>query len=215
MQYPPLELRVWGKYACFTRPEMKTERVSYPVMTPSAARGMLEAVFWKPEFSWRIQEIWVLENVRFASILRNEVNQKATVQSAKKSYFVEDDGNRTQRHSLVLQDVAYLIKADVAVRKGVQEDPAKFRDQFRRRVNRGQSYHRPYLGCREFAGDFCHPTGDETPIPVTEELGWVLFDLKFQHNEQGKGIGGQPVFFQANLENGILKVPQEKYEEVA
>jgi CRISPR-associated protein Cas5d len=212
MHYPPLELRVWGKYACFTRPEMKTERVSYPVMTPSAARGVLEAVFWKPEFSWRIQEIWMLKEVRFASILRNEVNQKATVQSAKRSYFAEDD--RAQRHSLILQDVAYLIKADIAVKPGVSEDPAKFRDQFRRRVNRGQSYHRPYLGCREFAADFNHPVGDENPIPLTEELGWMLFDLEFKRNDQGKGISAQPLFFQANLENGILKVPQDKYQEV-
>jgi CRISPR-associated protein Cas5d len=215
MQYPLLELKVWGQYACFTRPEMKTERVSYPVMTPSAARGVLEAIFWKPEFSWRIQEIWVLKEVKFASILRNEVNHKATDQSAKKGYFVEDDRNRAQRHSLILQDVGYLIKADVAVRQDVHEDPAKFRDQFRRRVNHGQSFHRAYLGCREFAADFSHPVGDENPIPLTEELGWMLFDLKFQHNRMGKGIRGKPIFFQANLEDGILRVPQEKYEEVS
>jgi CRISPR-associated protein Cas5d len=213
MQYPLLELKVWGQYACFTRPEMKTERVSYPVMTPSAARGVMEAIFWKPEFSWRIQEIWVLNHVKFASILRNEVSQKTTIQAAKRSYYAEDD--RTQRHSLILQDVGYLIKADVALRPGVQEDPAKFRDQFRRRVNRGQSYHRPYLGCREFAADFFPVAGDEIPIPLTEELGWMLFDLKFKHNDQGKGISAQPLFFQANLEDGILRVPQEKYEEVS
>jgi len=218
MDYPPLELKVWGKYACFTRPEMKTERVSYPAMTPSAARGVLEAVFWKPEFCWRILEIWVLKEVRFTSILRNELNQKASEPGAlnmlrhNTGYFAEDD--RTQRHSLILQDVAYLIKADIAVKPGVPEDPAKFRDQFRRRVNRGQSYHRPYLGCREFAASFCHPIGDEYPLPITEELGWMLFDLKFQHDKLGKGISAQPLFFQANLENGILKVPQDKYEEV-
>lgn len=214
MEHPPLELKVWGEYACFTRPEMKAERVSYSVMTPSAARGILEAVFWKPEFRWRVREIWALEKIRFASILRNEVNDKISVSSTQggRQYFAEED--RAQRHSLVLRKVAYIIKADVEVMPGVAEDPAKFRDQFRRRVNRGQSYHRPYLGCREFAASFSHPSGDEKPISLSENLGLMLFDLKFKHNQEGKGLGGVPVFFPAKLENGILTVPKEKYQEV-
>ncbi len=152
----PLEIKVWGDFACFTRPEMKAERVSYPVMTPSAARGILEAIFWKPEFSWRIREIHVLNEVRHFSILRNEVNDKMSYSAAKNrlekgdSYFAEDHRHRAQRHTLALRDVAYLIKADVHPRHDVREDPAKYRDQFRRRVTKGQCFHTPYLGCREF-----------------------------------------------------------------
>src|SRR6266566_682904 len=131
-----VSVKVWGAFACFTRPELKAERVSYPVMTPSAARGVLEAVFWKPEFAWRVREIWVLKEIRRFSVLRNEVNHR--------------EWKTMQRHTLALRDVAYLIRADIAVKPGVGEDPAKYRDQFRRRAERGQCYHRPYLGCREF-----------------------------------------------------------------
>lgn len=216
MNHPPLEVKVWGDYACFTRPEMKVERVSYPVMTPSAARGILEAIFWKPEFYWRVREIWVMKEIRFASILRNEVNDKISLSSAKSEthYFADESKNRAQRHSLILQDAAYIIKADVAVKPGVDEDQAKFRDMFRRRVNRGQSFHRPYMGCREFAASFGNTNGDENPIQLTEELGLMLFDQKYKRDENGKGIGGEPIFFTAKLDNGILQVPQELCEEV-
>lgn len=215
---PPLEIKVWGDLACFTRPEMKVERVSYPVMTPSAARGVLEAVFWKPEFAWRIQEIWVLNPIRHFSILRNEVNTRQSDRSAKgwmKSgggYFAEDD--RAQRHTLALRDVAYLIKADVHVKPGAGEHPMKYREQFDRRVTKGRCFHRPYLGCREFAAGFGPVQGHEKPIEVDDDLGLMLFDLKYKQDENGKGIGGEPVFFEARLRNGVLHVPQSLYEEV-
>lgn len=207
--YPPLEIKVWGDFACFTRPDMKVERVSYSVMTPSAARGVLEAVFWKPEFQWRIREIHILREIKHFSILRNEVNSKVSVSSAKggKRYFA--DGDRAQRHSLVLRDVEYIIKADIAVKDHSQDDAAKYRDQFRRRVSRGQCYHTPYLGCREFSAFFSEPEGNETPIDYGSDLGLMLFDLQYQKD----GKGAVPVFFRANVHNGIMKVPQKLYEE--
>ena len=173
--YPPVAVRVWGDFACFTRPEMKVERVSYPVMTPSAARGMLEAIFWKPEFSWRIQEIWVLRPIRYFSILRNEVNSRASPraaaawQTAGGGYDAAAD--RAQRHTLGLRDVAYVIHAQVEVKVGVDQDAAKFRDQFRRRVRAGRCYATPYLGCREFAAAFAEADPAEHPLDLTEDLG--------------------------------------------
>jgi CRISPR-associated protein Cas5d len=210
--YPPLEVKVWGELACFTRPEMKAERVSYPVMTPSAARGVLEAIFWKPEFSWQVGEIWVLNEIRHFSILRNEVNSKAVVATAERwgknggGYFAEED--RAQRHTLALRDVAYLIKAEVALRDHATEDVAKYRDQFRRRVSQGRCYHRPYLGCREFAAAFGPPEGTERPIDLTDDLGLMLFDLDYAPDKSGRGT---PRFFSARLEEGILRVPVELY----
>lgn len=211
-----LQVKVLGDFALFTRPEMKAERVSYPVMTPSAARGILEAIFWKPEFAWKIKEIHVLKPIRFFTILRNEVESKASHRAKKgempDGIFIEE--RRVQRHSLMLQDVAYLIKAEQHLKPGINGNHAKYSAQFRRYVTKGKCFHRPYLGCRECACYFIEPDIDETPIDITKELGSMLFDLKFRQNKVGKGIGAEPVFFEAKLENGVLKVPQEKYEEV-
>ena len=209
---PPLEVKVWGEFACFTRPEMKAERVSYPVMTPSAARGVLEAIFWKPEFTWQIREIRVLTPIRHYSIVRNEVNCKAVVSTAYGweenggGYFADED--RAQRHTLALRDVAYLVKADIVLASHATEDVAKYRDQFRRRVNRGQCYHRPYLGCREFAASFGPPDGTERPIKLTDDLGRILFDLDYASDGTGRGT---PRFFSARLDAGILVVPPKLY----
>ncbi|MGQ9525586.1 MAG: type I-C CRISPR-associated protein Cas5c [Armatimonadota bacterium] len=205
MQYPPLQLKVWGPYACFTRPEFKVERVSYPVMTPSAARGVLEAIFWKPEFQWQIRTISVLRPIRLFSIRRNEVSRRASHQNM--GIFADDESVRTQRHSLVLRDVAYVIEAEMAV-DGTRttEDPAKWRDQFRRRVDRGQCYHRPYLGCREFSADFGWPEETDVPIDHTQDLGLYLFDIEYGPS------GNTPRFFMARLDRGVLVVPQELYQ---
>ncbi|RJX22476.1 MAG: type I-C CRISPR-associated protein Cas5 [Desulforudis sp.] len=209
----PLEIKVWGDFACFTRPEMKAERVTYPVMTPSAARGVLEAIFWRPEFSWLIREIWVLSEIRHISWLRNEVNSTAVVSTARKwatsggGYYAEED--RAQRHTLALRDVAYLIKADVHLQQHADAHVAKYRDMFRRRVQRGQCHHQPYLGCREFTGFFSPPSGDERPITHTDDLGRILFDLEFAPDRSGSAV---PRFFNARLENGKLRVPPELYE---
>ena len=215
--YPPVRLKVWGDFACFTRPEMKVERVSYDVMTPSAARGILEAIYWKPQFQWRIRRIHVLAPIRRFSILRTEVKSKAVVSSAQRGerYFVNDD--HTQRHTLALRDVAYLIEADVHLHPKYRDDAdnnvAKHRDQFRRRVARGQSFHHPYLGCREFAAHFGAPDDTEAPPPElvgrTEPLGRMLFDLAFADGGQGSGV---PRFFNAVLEDGVLHVPAHLYD---
>ncbi len=206
--YPPLAVRVWGEYACFTRPEMKVERVTYPVMTPSAARGVLEAIFWKPEFTWRVEEVWVLRDIQYFSIRRNEVNSRASERAARGwqenggGFFAAED--RTQRHTVALRDVAYVIRAQVELKPGVTEDPAKYRDQFRRRVREGRCFTRPFLGCREFAAEFGEPDPNERPIDRTEDLGLMLLDLDYAPDGSGRGT---PRFFQARLERGVLHVP--------
>ena len=213
MEYPPVELKVWGDFACFTRPELKVERVSYEIMTPSAARGILEAVFWKPEFSWQIREIRVLKPVRFFSIRRNEVNGRAALRTVQQwadtggHYFADE--YRAQRHTLALRDVAYLIAAQAALKPGVHYDPAKYRDQFRRRAQHGQCHSMPYLGCREFAANFELPDGSERPIDRSADLGRMLFDLDYAADGSGRG---KPRFFAARLDRGILRVPPSLYE---
>jgi len=194
----PVRVKVWGERACFTRPEMKTERVSYSVMTPSAARGVLEAIFWKPEFRWQIRRIEVLKPIRRFSMLRNEVD----VRMSPRGEGIDIASQRTQRHTLGLTDVEYVISADVILHPGVQEDPAKYRDQFRRRVAKGRCFSQPYLGCREFAGFFGEPDGDDLPIDHTEPLGLMLLDIEF--NPKGPHT---PHFFNAVLARGVLEVP--------
>ena len=205
----PLEVKVWGDFACFTRPEMKVERVTYPVMTPSAARGTLEAIFWKPEFTWRILEIWVLKPIRYFSIRRNEINDRQSIRVAEK--WVASGGgsydpaeHRAQRHTLALRDVSYLIKALVELKPGAQDDVAKYRDQFRRRVETGRNFATPFLGCREFSAFFSKPTGEERPIQVSETLGTMLHDIEFDNDGSGRGT---PRFFEAALKDGVLHVP--------
>jgi CRISPR-associated protein Cas5d len=215
-QFIPLEVKVWGDLACFTRPEMKVERVSYSTMTPSAARGALEAIYWKPEIDWRVREIWVLRPVRYLSIRLNEINHRQSERSAKAwltrggGYDSSDQDNRAQRHTLALRDVAYRIRADIVVRSGVGDDIAKFRAQFRRRVERGQAHHQPYLGCREFAAFFAEPDPAERPIDVNEDLGRMLFDLTYAPDRSGHG---RPRFFEARLERGVMRVPDSLYQE--
>jgi CRISPR-associated protein Cas5d len=202
MQYPPLEVKVWGDLACFTRPENKVERVSYEVMTPSAARGVLEAIFFHKPMQWRVREIVVLKPIRSFSMLRNEVSARMS----DRSDGVSITDWRTQRHTLGLRDVEYLIRADVHVPPGSTDaDPAKYRDQFRRRLDRGQCFHRPYLGCREFAAHFSAPDGAEKPEPITRDLGLTLFDVDY-------GPRNVPRFFGAKIDKGVLRVPPEFYE---
>lgn len=164
-----------------------------------------------------MRTIQVLHEVRFFSLVRNEVVNRARYRLARQrlemgsTSFAEDE--RTQRHTVALRDVAYLLTADVQVRAGVREDPAKYREQFRRRVQRGQCYHRPYLGCREFAANFSAPTGTEQPIQsamANRALGWMLFDLRYTANGSGRGVS---IFFEAALQQGILQVPPALYED--
>jgi len=206
--FPPLAVKVWGPWACFTRPEMKVERVSYPVPTASAARGILEAIFWKPQFTWDVREIWVLRPIRYASVVRNEGKRKINFQEVK--HWAKQGGEyditkyRTQRHSLILRDVAYVIYAQVRIRPGNGAHPAKLRDQFRRRVARGQCFTRPYLGCREFSAYFAAPDGGDRPIDLTCDLGRMLLDLDYPANDEGRG---EPHFFHARLDRGAMRFP--------
>jgi CRISPR-associated protein Cas5d len=213
-EYPDLSVRVWGEWACFTRPEMKVERVSYPVMTPSAARGVLEAIFWKPEFRWRIMAIWVLKPIRFFSILRNEINTRQSERSAS-AWQREGGGydaaaDRAQRHTLGLRDVAYVIEAQIDLKPHADADVAKYRDQFRRRVRDGRCFATPFLGCREFSASFAETDGAEQPIDVTDNLGRMLLDLDYAPDRSGRG---RPRFFEAQLERGILRVPARGTQE--
>lgn len=207
---PPLSVKVWGEFACFTRPEMKVERVTYPVMTPSAARGVLESIFWKPECAWRVREIWVLKDIRYFSILRNEVKKRASFDEARKwsrdggGFDASDpDNGRAQRHTLALRNVAYVIRADLVPITGESSDAAKYRDQFRRRVERGQCFLQPYLGCREFAAAFGPPGPGDEPIERSADLGPMLLDIVYDRDASGRG---EPRFFDARLDMGVLRV---------
>lgn len=216
MHHPSLSVKVWGDLACFTRPEMKVERVSYPVITPSAARAILQAIFWKPEFDWRVQQIDVLNPIRYFSILRNEIKTRQSERAARgwvgepdAGFFADED--RTQRHTLGLREVAYVIHADIDLKPHATAPVAAYRDQFRRRVARGQCTHRPAFGCREFAAHFADPAPEDRPLAeLNMDLGLMLFDLKYKPNRQGPN---EPAFFPASLANGVLRVPGHLYDE--
>lgn len=210
-----IKLHVWGEYACFTRPEMKVERVSYDVMTPSAARGILEAIHWKPAIRWTIDRIHVLKPIRFENFRRNELGHKisaANVRKAMKSgetgtlhSVIEED--RQQRATTLLRDVAYVIEAhfDVTEAANADDTGAKHISMFNRRASKGQCFHRPYLGTREFAADFELVTGD-VPISLLPEdqrnrdLGWMLHDVDYANRMA-------PRFFRAALRDGVVEVP--------
>jgi len=218
-----IEARVSGRYACFTRPEFKVERVSYPVITPSAARGALEAIFWKPEFRYEIRQIGVIEMGSQTSILRNEIDTR----QGKNPILVER--HRQQRSSLVLKDVSYVIRAEMVLRDHATDPIYKYRDQFNRRLNRGQCHHTPYLGTREFTAQIGPPNGDTPSGDLNLYLGTVLFDLAYiedpardelefiRHDGNGSRVVTgyvHPLFFSARIENGWLQVPSEKYEQL-
>jgi CRISPR-associated protein Cas5d len=209
-----VRLRISGAHACFTRPEMKVERVSYDVMTPSAARGILEAIHWKPSIRWVVDRIHVLNRIRFQSIRRNEVGSKISAAKVKSAMNRGDldglalivDGDRQQRAATVLFDVAYVIEAhfELTPLAGPEESKGKHLDIFNRRAQRGQCFHQPCLGTREFAAAFdLIPADAPLPpaIPETRDLGFMLWDI--DHAAPGK----PSMFFRAKLENGILDVP--------
>lgn len=216
-----IRLHVWGQHACFTRPELKVERVSYDVMTPSAARGILEAIHWKPAISWVVDRIHVLKPIRFQSIRRNEVEVKASASLAKQAMKRGDlDGlgivveeRRQQRASTVLVDVSYLIEAhfELTARAGAEDNPGKHLDTFNRRAAKGQCFHQPSLGTREFVASFEGLSLDaELPQAIAEsrDLGIMLWDIDHQ------AAGKPSMFFRARLDNGVLAIPQPGSAEV-
>jgi CRISPR-associated protein Cas5d len=205
-------LEVSGDYACFTRPEMKVERVSYDVITPSAARAIFEAILWKPEIRWRISRIEVLKPIRWISVRRNEIASKASVSNAitamnrgsgNLALYVDDD--RQQRAGLFLRDVAYRLYGSMEPMAGeARANPAKHREMFARRAEKGQCVNQPYLGCREFAARFRlvdDPKDEPPPIAETRDLGWMLHDLDFSDPADPR-----PRFFRAQLANGAVDV---------
>ncbi len=211
-----VRLHVWGERACFTRPEMKVERVSYDVMTPSAARGIVEAIHWKPAIRWVIDRIHVLKPIRFQSFRRNEVGARASAANAAKAMragttaglgLVAED-NRQQRATLFLTDVAYVIEAhfEMTGRAGPEDNEAKHLAMFNRRAAAGQCFHRPSLGTRECIADFAL-LAPGAPLPEdrlpqdqrNRDLGWMLHDIDFAD-------GATSRFFHARLTDGVLDV---------
>ncbi|MBI3582226.1 MAG: type I-C CRISPR-associated protein Cas5 [Nitrospinae bacterium] len=192
-------LKVWGELACFTRPEMKVERVSYDIITPSAARGILEAIYWHNEIKWIVTQIDILRPVRWMSVRRNEVG---AVASGHNPIFIEDE--RQQRAGLILRDVAYVIHSHFQLKAG-GASVEKYSNIFKRRAEKGQCYHRPYLGCREFSANFeLLGVGEETPekIGETRDLGWMLNDLDYSDADNPT-----PRFFRSEMKNGSVMVP--------
>lgn len=208
-----IRLLVWGEYACFTRPEMKVERVSYDVMTPSAARGILEAIHWKPAIRWVVDRIHVLNEIRFDNVRRNEVGGKIPVGNVKKAMKGEPvvlcqyaSDERQQRATLLLRDVAYVIEAhfEMTDRAGSEDPPEKHHAMAMRRARQGQCFQQPYLGCREFPAKFRLIEEDE-PSPHSvhrgeKDLGWMLLDIDYVDELN-------PKFFRAAMKDGVIEIP--------
>lgn len=216
-----IRLEVWGDYASFTRPEMKTERVSYDVMTPSAARGLLEAIFWHPGLRYTIDRIHVCSPIQFSNLRRNEVKSTISARSArtvmergKGELWLAASEDIQQRAAMLLRNVHYVIEAhfDMTENAAPGDNPGKFQDILKRRITRGQFYHQPYFGCREFPAQFklCEelpPCPDE--LKGSRDLGYMLWDLDYTDPENIV-----PLFFRAKLENGVLSVPTRDSGEV-
>jgi len=204
-----VKLKVWGDYACFTRPEMKVERVSYDVITPSAARGVLEAIYWKPAITWTVNRIHVLNPIRFDNVRRNEISSKVPLRNVMKaikggssSIEVLIEKDRQQRAALVLRDVAYVLEAHFEFKGSEDNNTTKHKEMFERRAAKGQCFHHPYLGCREFPA-FFELIEEEIPRSVLtgeRDLGWMLHDIDFESGMEAK-------FFRAIMINGIIDIP--------
>lgn len=207
-----VKVKVWGEYALFSRPEMKVERCSYDVITPSAARGILEAIYWHPGMKWVIDKIYVQKPVRFTSIRRNEVKSKissnnvlSVYNGADKPLYISTKSDIVQRASLLLRDVSYVIEAHFEMtEKAVESDnPGKFKDIIMRRLKRGECYHTPYFGCREFPANFCLCEDDkiETAYSGEKDLGFMLYDMDFSDLDNI-----QPMFFRALMKDGVINL---------
>lgn len=211
-----ISVRISGPFALFTRPEMKVERVSYDFITPAAARGVLEAVLWKPGMRWVVRRITVLKPIRFMSVKRNEVKSKissdfvgwARRNAADRDFYADDDQQRQQRNALLLHDVDYIVNAVIEMtgRAGPDDSIRKFEEMFRRRVEKGQHFQQPYLGCREFPATVALADGTERPdenlLGRDADCGWVLHDIVYV-----KGKPHQPRFFSARMCDGVVDVP--------
>lgn len=209
-----IKLEVWGDYALFSRPEFSVERVTYDVMTPSAARGILEAIYWHPGMKWIIDKIYVLSPIKFTNVRRNEVKSKVNVRSVEKAMqdktvgdlYINTKTDIQQRAALILKDVHYVIEAhfEITANANKTDNPGKFQDIIRRRVIKGQCFHEPYFGCREFPVKFRLYEFDSIPTAISEEckdLGYMLYDMDYSNPEDIK-----PMFFRAELKRGVLNL---------
>ncbi len=207
-----VKVRVWGDYALFSRPEMKVERCSYDVMTPSAARGILEAIYWHPGMRWVIDKLYVVKPIRFTSVRRNEVKSKILASSvlqayngAEKPLYISTKAEIVQRASLLLQDVEYVVEAHFEMTEQANEtdNPGKFKDIIMRRLQKGQCFQMPYFGCREFPANFCLCEEEtiRTAYDEVEEkdLGFMLYDMDYSDKDNI-----QPMFFRAVMRKGVL-----------
>ncbi len=217
----PISLEVWGDYACFTRPEMKTERVSYDIMTPSAARGLLESIYWHPGMRWVIDRIHVCAPIRFTNLRRNEVKSTISARSARTvmergrgELYLATSQDIQQRAAMLLRNVRYIIDAhfDITDQAADSDNAGKFQDIVKRRIKRGQFYSQPYFGCREFPAQFkaCEvlPSCPEE-LKGVRDLGYMLWDLDYSDPENIT-----PLFFRAALRDGVLEVPDRNSGEV-
>jgi len=210
-----VRIKVSGDFACFTRPEAKVERASYPLPTPSAARNILDAICWKPEMRWIVTSITLLKPIKYASLRRNEVQSKLSPVSIKRwigdpsLYHPLEAGagagtDGTPRNTLLLRDVSYIIEAyPLIFDTSGDNTPQKYSAMLTRRAEKGQCYQQPSLGCREFAARFEPAQGDEKPHPATEDIGRMLYDIVFSPE------GNRPLFFSARLENGTMDTRPE------
>lgn len=216
-----VSLEVWGDFACFSRPEMKVERVSYDIITPSAARGLIEAIYFHPGLRYQVDRIRVCSPIHFTNLRRNEVKAIANARTAKTvmekgsgEFYLAASQEIQQRAALLLRDVHYVIDAhfEMTDRAAPSDNPGKFQDILKRRMQRGQFYHQPYFGCREFPAQF-KPCTEIPPCPEElkgeRDLGWMLYDMDYSNPENI-----QPRFFRAVLRDGVLEVPPWDSEEV-
>ena len=203
-----IKMEVWGEYACFTRPEMKVERVSYDVPTPSAARGMVESVYFHNGLRWIIDRIYVCKPIRFTNILRNEVASKISARNVlteangKKRSYIDRNAGIQQRATTMLRDVHYVIEAhfEMTDQANPSDNPGKFQDIVKRRLRSGQAYMQPYLGCRECTAHFrLWEDGDIPTIDETRDLGYMLYDMDYSDPENI-----QPMFFRAQMVHGVI-----------
>lgn len=199
-----ITIEISGTYACFSRPELKVERVSYEVMTPSAARGIIEAVFWRPAIRWIIDEIRVCKPIVFETIRRNEVKKKAATPNP-----LAASEERTQRASMILKNVHYLVTAhfELTSQATASDNEGKFTDMIKRRLRKGQFYHKPYLGVREFPAEVRLVEPDEDapqPVQETRSLGLMLYDIDYLKDEEGFVRAFSPTFFMGEMENGVI-----------
>lgn len=206
-----VKMEVWGDYALFSRPEMKVERVSYDIPTPSAARGMLEAIYYHPGLVWKIDRIYIMNPICFTNLRRNEVDAKilasdlrSAAQGGTKPLYLAVSEHIQQRASLMLKDVHYVIEAhfEMTDRAAPSDNPGKFQDIIKRRLRRGQAFAQPYLGCRECSAHFdLWERGEVPTIPESRDLGWMLYDMDYSDPNNIT-----PMFFRAQMQNGVVDV---------